>query len=98
MFNMFFLIRSWGYTLTYSKTLNNRTTTPNNEYRGGPGGPGNGFGGPRGRLLDNRRSGLPLRRLLRKPPLGPPKPLPGPPGPPRYSLLAPLVRLLTVLE
>ena len=41
---------------------------------------------------------MPLRTLLRKPPLGPPKPLPGPPGPPRYSLLAPPVRLFRVLE
>ena len=30
--------------------------------------------------------------------LGPPQPLPGPAGTPRYSLLAPLVRLLRVLE
>ena len=31
----------------YSKTLHNRTG-PNNEYRGGPGGPGRGFEGPGG--------------------------------------------------
>ena len=61
----------------------------NNEFRDGPGGPGSSFGGPRGGFLNNRRSGLPLRTLLRKPPLGPPKPLPGPPGPPQDSLLAP---------
>ena len=69
----------------YSKSLNNRTRGANNEYRGGPGGPGSGFGGPRGGLRSNVRSGKPLRLLLRKPPLGPPKPLPGPPGPPRGS-------------
>ncbi len=73
----------------YFKTLNNRTGGPNNEYRGGPGGPGSGFGGPRGGFLNNRRSGLPLVLLPLKPPLGPPTPLPGPPGPPRYLLLAP---------
>ena len=56
------------------------------------------FGGPRGGFLTNLRSGLPLRTLLSKPPLGPPKPLPRPPGPPRDSSLPPLVRLLTVLK
>ena len=45
-----------------------------------------------------RRSGLLLRLLPLKPPPGLQKPVPGPPGPPRYSLLAPLVRLLRVLE
>ena len=57
--------------------------------RAGPGGPGTGFGGPRGGFPNNRHIGLPLRALLLKPPLGPPKPLPGPPGRPRDSLLAP---------
>ncbi len=48
----------------------------------GPGGLGNGFGGPGDRLLNNdRRSGLPLLLFLSKPPPGPPKPLSGPPGP-----------------
>ena len=35
---------------------------------------------------------------LKKPPPGLQKPVPGPPGPPVYSLLAPGVRLLAVLE
>ena len=66
----------------YSKTLNNRTGGPNNEYRGGPGGPGHGFGGPGGGFLNNdSSSGLPLLLLLLKPPPGPPKPWQGPPGP-----------------
>ena len=39
-----FLIRSSGY----SKTDNNRTQGANNEYTGGPGGPGTGFCGPGG--------------------------------------------------
>ena len=57
------------------------------------------FGGPGGGFRSGRSSGKPLLLLLlRKPPLGPPKPLPGPPGPPPYSLLAPPVRLLSVLE
>ena len=81
----------------YCKTLNNRTRGANDEYRGGPGGPG-GFGGLRGVFPNNRRSGLPLHTLLFSPPLVPPKPLPGPPGPPRYSLLHVPVRLLNVLE
>ena len=38
-------------TLRYSKTLNNRTRGANNEYRGGPGGPGTGFRSPRGGLV-----------------------------------------------
>ena len=78
----------------YSKTLNNRTRGANNEYRGVPAGPGSGFGGPRDDLCSNVRRGKPLRRLsLRKSPLGPPKPLSGPAGTPRYLLLAPLVRV-----
>ena len=53
---------------------------------GGFGGPGGGFGDPGGGFLNNNSSsGLPLLLLLLKPPLGPPKPLPGPPGPPRGS-------------
>ena len=49
---------------------------------GGFGGPGGGFGAPGGGFSDNRSSGKPLLLLLlRKPPPGPPKPLPGPPGP-----------------
>ena len=75
---------------TYSKTANNRTGGANNEYRGGPGGPGTGFCSPGG---GSRRSGKPLRLLrLKKPPPGLQKPVPGPPGPPVYSLLAPGVR------
>ena len=35
----------------YSKTLNNRTRGANNEYRGGPGGPGTGFCSPGGGFL-----------------------------------------------
>ena len=35
----------------YSKTVNNRTRGANNEYRGGPGGPGTGFCTPGGGLL-----------------------------------------------
>ena len=85
--------------MCYSKTVNNRTGGANNEYRGGPGGPGIGFCRPGGGFSDNRRSGKPLRLLrLKKPPPGLQKPVPGPSGPPRYSLLAPLVRLLRVLE
>ena len=34
-----------------SKTSNNRTGGANNEYRGGPGGPGTGFCGPGGGFL-----------------------------------------------
>ena len=37
-----------------------------NRGRAGPGGPGTGFGRPRGGFLNNRRSGLPLRALLLK--------------------------------
>ena len=70
----------------------------NNESRGGPGGPGTGFCSPGGGFNLNRRSGLPLRLLPLKPPPGLQKPVPGPPGPPLYSLLAPPVRLLDVLE
>ena len=36
----------------------------NNEYVGGPGGPGRGFGGPGGGFNGNRNSGKPL--LLQK--------------------------------
>ena len=43
-------------------------------------------------------SGLPLLLLPLKPPPGLQKPVPGPPGLPVYSLLAPGVRLLAVLE
>ena len=83
----------------YSKTLNNRTGGANKEYRGGPGGPGTGFCSPGGGFFSlSRRSGLPLRLLSLKPPPGLEKPVPGPPGPPLYSLLAPPVRLLSVLE
>ena len=59
----------------------NRTGGANKEYRGGPGGPGNGFGGPRASLNSDRNSGRPLLPLFRPPPPGPPKPLPGPSGP-----------------
>ena len=45
-----------------------------------------------------QRSGLPLRTLLLKPPLGPPKPVPGPPGPARPLLTSPPGRLLRVLK
>ena len=34
------------FRFSYSKTLNNRTGWANNEYRGGPGGPGTGFCSP----------------------------------------------------
>ena len=82
-----------------SETLNNRIGGPNNEYRGGPGGPGTGFCSPGGGFSGSRRSGKPLRLLrLKKPPPGLQKPVPGPPGPTRDSLLAPPGRLLTVLE
>ena len=83
----------------YSKTVNNRTGGANNEYRGGPGGPGNGFCGPGGEffhLISN--SGLPLL-------LFPLKPLPGPRKPhldlqdrPGTRSQLPPVRLLSVLE
>ena len=80
-------------------TANNRPRGANNESRGGPGGPGTGFCSPGGGFSGSRRSGKPLRLLrLKKPPPGLQKPVPGPPGPPLYSLLAPPVRLLTVLE
>ena len=84
---------------TYFKTLNNRPWGANNESLGGPGGPGTGFCSPGGGFSGSRRSGKPLRLLrLKKPPPGLEKPVPGPPGPPLYSLLAPPVRLLSVLE
>ena len=35
----------------YSKAANNRTPGANNEYTGGPGGPGTGFCGPGGGLV-----------------------------------------------
>ena len=38
----------------------------NNEYRGGPGGPGTGFCSPGGGFSGNRRSGKPLRLLRLK--------------------------------
>ena len=85
--------------ILYFKTLNNRPWGANNESLGGPGGPGTGFCSPGGGFFSlSRRSGLPLRLLPLKPPPGLQKPVPGPPGPPLYSLLAPPVRLLTVLE
>ena len=63
----------------------------NNEYRGGPGGPGTGFCSPGGGFSGSRSSGKPLLLLrLKEPPPGLQKPVPGPPGPPPYSLLAPL--------
>ena len=37
--------------INYSKTSINRTGGANNEYRGGPGGPGTGFCGPGGGLV-----------------------------------------------
>ena len=73
----------------YFKTLNNRPGGLVNRRRAGPGGPGTGFGGPRGGLSSNARSGKPLRLLLRKPPLGPLKQVPGPPGPARPLLTSP---------
>ena len=60
----------------------------NNEYTGGTGGPGTGFCSPGGGFSDHRHSGKPLHlQQLKKPPPGPQKPVPGPPGPPRDSLL-----------
>ena len=83
----------------YFKTLNHRPWGANNESLGGPGGPGTGFCSPGRGFSGSRRRGKPLRLLrLKKPPPGLQKPVPGPPGPPLYSLLAPPVRLLTVLE
>ena len=86
----------------YSKTSNNRTGGANNEYRGGPGGPGTGFCSPGGGFSDSRSSGKPLLLLrLKKPPPGPPKPAPGPqkppPGPP-ISKITTLSRLFRLLE
>ena len=97
--NAFFLIsrtpvvRSGPYSVwwppTHSKTLNNRTGGANNEYRGGPGGPGIDLCGPGGSFSGSRNSGKPLLLLrLRKTPTGPQKSLPGPPRPPRCSFLA----------
>ena len=66
---------------------------------GGFGGPGGGFGGPGGVFFSTgRSSGLPLLLPMLKPPPGLQKPVPGPPGPPRDSLLAPQGRLLSVLK
>ena len=85
--------------IKYFKTLNNRPWGANNESLGGPGGPGTGFCSPGGGFSGSRRSGKPLRLLrLKKPPPGLQKPVPGPPGPPRDSLLAPQGRLLSVLK
>ena len=85
--------------IIYFKTLNNRPWGANNESLGGPGGPGTGFCSPGGGFFSlSRRSGLPLRLLPLKPPPGLQKPVPGPPGPPRDSLLAPQGRLLSVLK
>ena len=85
--------------LYYFKTLNNRPWGANNESLGGPGGPGTGFCSPGGGFSGSRRSGKPLRLLRqKKPPPGLQKPVPGPPGPPRDSLLAPQGRLLSVLK
>ena len=67
----------------------------NNEYGGGPGGPGTGFCSPGGGFSGSRCRGLPLRLLPLKPPPGPQKPVP---GPPRDSLLAPRGRFLAVAE
>ena len=50
----------------YSKTANHRTGGANNEYRGGPGGPGCGLGGPGGGFSGNRSSGKPLLLLRLK--------------------------------
>ena len=95
----FLLYRSAAFGPPYSKTPNNRTERANNEYRGGPGGPGTGFCSPGGGFFSlSSRSGLPLRLLPLKPPPGLQKPVPGPPGPPLYSLLGPPVRLLGLLE
>ena len=58
----------------------------NNEYRGGPGGPGTGFCSPGGGFFSlSKRIGLPLRLLPLKPRPGLQKPVPGPPGPPPYD-------------
>ena len=74
----------------YFTTANNRPRGANNESRGGPGGPGTGFCSPGGGFFSlSSRSGLPLRLLSLKPPPGLQKLVPGPPGPPRDSLLAP---------
>ena len=65
-----------------------------NRPGGGFGGPGSGFGGPGGGFNTGRSSGKPLLLLrLKKTPPGLQKPVPGPPGPPLYSLLAPPVHI-----
>ena len=46
---------------SHSKTVNSRTRGANNQYQGGPGGPGSGLGGPRGGSDSNVRSGKRLR-------------------------------------
>ena len=53
----------------YSKTVNNLTRRANNEYRGGPGGPGTCFFCPGAGFSGNRRSRKPLRlpRLKHRP-------------------------------
>ena len=73
----------------YFQTLNKRTRGADNEYRGGPGGPGTGFCNPGGGFSGSRRSGKPLCLLPLKPTPGLQKPVPGPPEPPRDLLLAP---------
>ena len=60
-----------------------------NEYTGGRGGPGAGFRGPGGswELIEVVKG--PTAAKTTKIPPGLQKPVPGPPGPPLYSLLAP---------
>ena len=83
----------------YFKTLNNRPWGADNESLGGPGGPGTGFCSPGDGFSGSRPSGKPLRLLrLKQTPPGLQKTVPGPPGPPRDSLLAPQGRLLSVLK
>ena len=81
-----------------SKTVNSRTGGANNEHRGGPGGPGTGFCNPGGGLSGSRSSGEPLLLLPLKPPPGLQKPVPGLPGPPLYSLLAPPCTIIDRLK
>ena len=49
-------IFDWSPKKGYSDPLNNRSPSPNNEFRGGPGGPGTGFCGPGGGFSGNRSS------------------------------------------